>query len=55
MKDVMNNKDRRELIRLLGLTDEEVVDGVLQFARTLDMSGRKANDLAIAKTLSERI
>lgn len=50
----MNDNIKRELKEILGITDSTVIDSVILYAQSLNMSGRKANDYALAKELNKR-
>ena len=50
----MNDNRKQELKEILGITDGTVIENVIQYAQSLNMAGRKANDFALAKALNER-
>jgi len=50
----MKDNTKPELMKLLGITDGTVIESVIQYAQSLNMAGRKANDYALAKALNER-
>jgi hypothetical protein len=50
----MNDNTKSELKEILGISDSSIVDSVILYAQSLNMSGRKANDYALAKALNQR-
>jgi hypothetical protein len=53
-KDVMNDSQKRELKELLGISDGTLIDSVVAYAQSLTMTGRRANDFALAKAFNKR-